>query len=231
VCFNFLNGHSCAGEHTHANFDFWVVQHDVPQDEDGLLGGVVDQHGRQADQVVLGDRVAVLRVVQPQRNPSLWKHTHTHTHTHTLLLWAGTNTLTRHMGINHYKLKRASNLYVNQNGSFKFILKKHFRQKQPLDGVMVKALTCAGVQLHIQEVLEATVLLQDAGVGHGYGGEEEAALLVAGRAVGDHREHVKVAALAHLLGHLDDELEALLLLAVEELVEVVRLLEGLALLL
>ena len=68
VLFLFFN---CAGEHTHADFDFWIVEHDVSEGEDGLLGGVVDQQGGQADQVVLGERVAVLGVVQPQRNPSL----------------------------------------------------------------------------------------------------------------------------------------------------------------
>ena len=79
----FLNRHSCAGEHTHANFDFWIVEHDVSEGEDGLLGGVVDQQAGQADQVVLGERIAVLGVVQPQRHPSLWG---THTHTHTLIM-------------------------------------------------------------------------------------------------------------------------------------------------
>ena len=68
----FLNRHSCAGEHTHADFDFWIVEHDISEGEDGILGGVVDQQGGQADQVVLGERIAVLGVVQPQRNPTLW---------------------------------------------------------------------------------------------------------------------------------------------------------------
>ena len=95
---------------------------------------------------------------------------------------------------------------------------------------MTRSLTSSGGQLHVQEVLEATVVLHDARVGHGHGGEQQAALLLAGRGVGGHRHHVKVAALPHLRGDLDGQLEALALLPVEELVQVVGLPEGLSLL-
>ena len=93
------------------------------------------------------------------------------------------------------------------------------------------SLTSSGGELHVEEVLEATVVLHNARVGHGHGGEQQAALLLAGRAVGGHRDHVKVTALPLLSGDLDGELEALALLPVEELVQVVGLPESLSFLL
>lgn len=84
-------------------------------------------------------------------------------------------------------------------------------------------------QLHVEQVFESAVASHVAAVGHRAGAKHQAALLLAVRVVGDHGEHVEIAALPHVCSHLDGDVEALVLLLLEQLVSVVGLLEDLAL--
>lgn len=91
-------------------------------------------------------------------------------------------------------------------------------------------LTRAGRQLHVEQVFEAAVLPCGAVVGDGTGAEEQAALFLAPRVVGDHGVHVKVAALGHVGADLDGDPQAVALLLIKQLDLMVGPLEGLPLL-
>lgn len=91
-------------------------------------------------------------------------------------------------------------------------------------------LTRARRQLHVEQVFEAAVLPHGAIVGDGTGAEQQAALFLALRVVGDHGVHVKVAALCHVGADLDGDTQAVALLLMKQLVLVVGPLEGLPLL-
>lgn len=90
-------------------------------------------------------------------------------------------------------------------------------------------LTSSRSQLNVEQVFEAAVPPHAAAVRHRAGAEQQAALPVAARVVGDHGEDVEIAALPHVRPHLDGDVQALVLLLLEQLVLVVGLLENLAL--
>lgn len=91
-------------------------------------------------------------------------------------------------------------------------------------------LTRAWRQFHVKQVFEAAVLPHGATVGDGTGAEQQAALFLALRVVGDHGVHVEVTALLHVGADLDGDTQAAALLLMEQLVLVVGPLESLPLL-
>lgn len=91
-------------------------------------------------------------------------------------------------------------------------------------------ITSSGWKLHVEQVLVAAVVSEDAAVGDGAGGEDQAALLVGRRVVLGHSEHVKVAALHHGWTDLDLEIQPNILVLLE-FVQVFGFLEGLSFLL
>ena len=86
--------------------------------------------------------------------------------------------------------------------------------------------TFAGRHLQVEQVFVPTVLSQDAVVGGDPGAEHEAAQLGVRRIVGDHEEHVEVAAFPHLRGDGDLDAQARVGALLQELVLMVGFFEG-----
>ena len=63
---------------------------------------------------------------------------------------------------------------------------------------MTTRLTCSWGEFNIEQVFKATVLSHVAVVRHGAGSKHQTALLLALSVVGNHGEHIEVAALPHV---------------------------------
>lgn len=81
--------------------------------------------------------------------------------------------------------------------------------------ILQSQLTFSRCQRYVEQVFEPTVLSQNTVVGHSSGAEHQTALLLIGRVVCNHGKHVKVTALSHLRGHLDDDKQASIVLLLQ----------------